>query len=179
MTRRNWAKCSTAGWCRGLRPGKSVSTCAWIRDMTMPTAAARWPDAGISRTSHTGATNPRFASIPVGEPIAGLWSERIAGTICFGGSRFATRSMPRTTLASSSWPAPSSVSGGPAHLDGLGTHSNTTAQLDPVRGGSPDPPRRNCPVAAGKRTQAAGQETRRAMSCCSFKLSPRVWPPPA
>jgi len=26
-------------------------------------------------------------------------------------------------LASSSWPAPSSVSGGPAHLDGLGTHS--------------------------------------------------------
>ena len=116
MTRRNWVNCSTAGWCHGLRLGKSTSICAWTRAMTMPTSAARSPDAGISRTSHTGAKNRRLASLPAGEPIAGWWSERIAGTTCFGGSRFATRSMPRITLALSSWPAPSFVSGGPAHL---------------------------------------------------------------
>jgi tetratricopeptide (TPR) repeat protein len=39
---------------------------------------------------------------------------------------------------------------------------NTTVPLDPVRGGSPDPPPRKCPAAVGRRTHAAGQETRRA-----------------
>jgi len=35
---------------------------------------------------------------------------------------------------------------------------------DRPRTGSGDPPRTNCPVAAGKRTHAAGQETRRAQT---------------
>jgi len=43
--------------------------------------------------------------------------------------------------------------------------------LDPVRGGSPDPPRKNCPAAAIERTHAAGQETRRATSHCRVRAT--------
>jgi len=127
MTRPNWLRCSTAAWFPGLLPGRSSSTSAWTRAMTTSTSAAWSLGAATSRTSRTAASNQRPASIPAGEPTGGLWSVPTVGTTCSVGSRFATKFMPKTTLALSNWPVLSFASAGPGPLDRFGTHSYSFA----------------------------------------------------